>query len=96
MESRKTKSLQDLVESVQPLSHDEQGKLLGGFTDASIGGNAADGEINNNHCSGNGDCVGNETCHNNKPQCWYNTLCVQKVDENDDDSGPVTANPCKL
>ena len=96
MEKEKIKCIKDFAESVQPLSYDEQGKLLGGFTDASFGGNAADGEINNKHCSGNGDCVGNETCHNNKPQCWYNTLCVQKVDENDDDSGPVTANPCKL
>lgn len=97
MESRKTKSLQDLVESVQPLSYDEQGKLLGGFTDASIDGIGTDVEKKNGICSSNGKCSGNGYCLNNE-KCSDNSLCVQPTGGGDggDDDGkdPIKPNPC--
>lgn len=98
-----TKSLENLTTEIMPLTYDEIGHLMGGFTDIDIISSYAKDE-NNDLCSGNATCVNNGTCsgnsickvngicHNNSGRCTNNGNTTI-VDDNTGGSGNQN-NPC--
>ncbi len=73
--------IEEISKKMSPVSHDDMGKLTGGFVGIGSGsqnGFAANGVCDNNDtCVNNIECSANFSCSKNK-DCHFNSNCVSQ------------------
>lgn len=78
----KGKTIEEIAQSIKPLSYNNLGQFMGGFEDIDTAEDPVDFSgntscINNTICSDNTKCKNNDTCKSNSYNCKSNGYCVK-------------------